>query len=310
MAENLNRDITERNKAEEELKWYRGQLEKLVEERTVKLKETLGNLQKEVSERKKAETLIREQNEGLKELDRIRSELLFTAAHELRTPLTSIIGSGQILLNRDVDRETQNELLKIITEEARGISRLINNLLAISLIESGRGFKIRKEPTDLGEIIQENVDSFKYQTGKHKFEVDMPSELARVQADKDKIDQVMANLLSNAVKFSPEGGKVTVSVDQAEGEVKVSIVDTGIGIPKRDLPHIFERFYRAENASIQAIGGTGSGLAIVKYIVEAHGGKISVESELSKGSTFSFTLPLEIAGRDRGRKSHEEDLNS
>lgn len=310
MTENLNRDITERNKAEEELKWYRGQLEKLVEERTVKLKETLGNLQKELSERNKAETLIREQNEGLKEMDRIKSELLFTAAHELRTPLTSIIGSGQILLNRDVDTETQNELLKIITEEARGIARLIDNLLAISLIESGRGFKIGKEPTDLGEIIQENVDSFKYQMGKHKFEVDMPSALARVQADKDKIDQVMANLLSNAVKFSPEGGKVSVSVDQAEGELKVSVVDTGIGIPKRDLPHIFEKFYRAQNASIQAIGGTGSGLAIVKYIVEAHGGKISVESELSKGSTFSFTLPLEIAGRDRGGKSHEEDLNS
>ena len=107
--------------------------------------------------------------------------------------------------------------------------------------------------------------------------------------------------MSNAVKFSPQGGEITVSIREAKDELKVNVSDNGIGIPEKDLPHIFEKFYRAEAASIQAIGGTGLGLTIVKYIVESHAGRIWAESELDKGSTFSFTLPLKSAKR-RGRK--------
>ncbi len=112
----------------------------------------------------------------------------------------------------------------------------------------------------------------------------------------------MENLISNAVKFSPQGGKITISVEQSEGEVKISVADTGMGIPKKDLPHIFERFYRVDNTFVQRIGGTGLGLAIVKYIIESHGGKIWAESEVGKGSTFSFTLPLEPSNSKPGRK--------
>jgi len=301
-AVHIMADITERKKAEEKLKEYQEHLEELVEERTSRLKKTLKDLEKEVGERKKAEGLVREQNERLKELDRMKSEFLSTAAHELRTPLTSIVGFSEILLKRKLDEKRQNRFLKIINEESVSLAGLINDLLDVSRIESGKGFKIKKAPTDLRGIILENVDLFKSQTDKHTFKVDVPDGLAKIELDKDKIDQVMENLLSNALKFSPEGGKIAVSVDKTDEKVKVAITDTGMGIPEKNLPHIFEKFYRVEAASIQAIGGTGLGLGIVKYIVESHGGKISVESEVGKGSTFSFTLPTRLPKTKGGRR--------
>ncbi len=273
----------QRKKAEDKLKEYQEHLEELVKERTTELEE-------EVLERKKAEGLIKEQNERLKELDRMKSEFLSTAAHELRTPLTSILGFSEILLKRKLDEERKNKFLKIINEESVGLSALINDLLDLSRIESGRGFKMMKAPTDIGSIILDNIDIFKHQTDKHTFKINVPDDLVKIEADKDKINQVIENLISNALKFSPEGGEIKVSIEQSKSEVKVSVSDNGMGIPEKDLPHIFEKFYRAENASSEAIGGTGLGLAIVKYIVEHHGGKLSVESRLGRGSTFTFTL--------------------
>ncbi len=237
--------------------------------------------------------LIQEQNKRLKELDRMKSEFLSTAAHELRTPLTSILGFSEILLKRKLDEERRNKFLKIINEESMSLSALINDLLDLSRIESGRGFKITKVPIQIKEVILENVDIFQAQGDKHTFKVNLPDDLVKIEADKDKINQVIENLISNAVKFSPEGGEITVSIKEAKDELKINISDSGIGIPEKDLPHIFEKFYRADNASSEAIGGTGLGLSIVKYIVESHGGRISAESKLGKGSTFSFTLPLE-----------------
>ena len=248
-------------------------------------------LDREVAERKRAEGLIKEQNERLKELDRMKSEFLSTAAHELRIPLTSILGFSEILLEKETNQEKRNRFLKIINEESMGLSSLINDLLDVTRIESGKGFKMVKAPTDMGEIIRENVDIFQAQTDKHTFRVNIPSDLVKVEADKDKISQVMENLISNALKFSPEGGEIAVSIQQDKDEVKVSVSDNGMGIPKKELPHVFEKFYRGEDASSEAIGGTGLGLAIVKYIVQHHGGTISAESKLKKGSTFSFTLP-------------------
>ncbi|MHC3130294.1 MAG: PAS domain S-box protein [Candidatus Bathyarchaeota archaeon] len=256
----------------------------------------------DITERKKAESLIREQNKRLKELDRMKSEFLSTAAHELRTPLTSILGFSEILLQRKLDKERKNRFLKIINEQGQRLADLINDLLDVSRIQSGRGFKMKKGPIELGEIIRENVDLFKSHTDRHSFKVNISPDLGSVEADKDRIDQVMENLISNAIKFSPQGGKITVSVEQTEGEVKISVADTGMGIAKKDLSHIFERFYRVDSPSIGTIGGTGLGLAIVKYIIESHGGKIWAESEVGKGSTFSFTLPLEPSNSKPGRK--------
>ncbi len=185
-------DLEKTNKvlkeSEEKLKEYGDHLEKLVEERTAEVKHTLEDLEKEVTERKRAESLIRKQNERLKELDRMKSEFLSTAAYELRTPLTSILGFSEILLNRRLDKERQNRFLKIINEEAVGLAKLINDLLDVSRIESGRGFKIKKAPIELRKMILESVDLFKSHTDKHDFEVNIPGDLARIEADKDKMD--------------------------------------------------------------------------------------------------------------------------
>lgn len=243
----------------------------------------------------RAEILTKEQNERLKGLDRMKSEFLSTAAHELRTPLTSILGFSEILLKRKLDEERRNRFLKIINEESVGLANLINDLLDVSRIESGEGFKIKKAPIELREIIRENVNLFKSQTDKHTFEVNIPSSLSDVKGDKDKISNVMENLLANALKFSPQGGKVTVSAGKTKGKVTISVTDEGMGIPKKDLPHLFEKFYRAENASSQAIKGTGLGLSIAKYIIDSHAGEIWAESKLGEGSTFSFTLPSKFA---------------
>jgi len=264
----------------------------------------------DITERKRVENLIREQNERLKELDRMKSDFLSTAAHELRTPLTSILGFSEILLKRKLDKERQNRFLKIINEEALSLADLIDELLDVSRIESGRGFKIKKAPFELREIILKNVDFFKSQTDKHDFEVNIPGDLPSIQADKEKISQVIDNLLSNAVKFSPQGGKIRISVEQANDQVKISVADNGTGIPEKDLPRIFERFYRVNNAFAQGIGGAGLGLSIAKYIVESHGGKIRGESEVGKGSTFSFTLPIKAANRKPGEKYYEESSHS
>ena len=257
---------------------------------------------RDITDCKRAESIIREQNERLKELDRMKSEFLSTAAHKFRPPLTSILGFSEILLERKLDKERQNRFLKIIHKEAVGLANLINDLLDVSRIESGQVFKIKKAPFELRKIILKNVDLFRSQTNKHDFEVNIPGELASIEVDKDKIDQVMENLIGNAVKSSPQGGKITVSIEQTEKEVKISVADTGMGIPKKDLPHIFERFYRVDNTFIRAIEGAGLGLAIAKYIVESHGGKIWAESKVGKGSTFSFTLPLKAASNKPGRK--------
>ena len=291
------KDITEQKKLEEKLREYQEYIEELVQKRTAKLKETLEDLEKEMVQRKKAEGLIKGQNGRLKELDRRKSEFLSTAAHELRTPLTSILGFSEILLKGKLDTKKKNKFLKTINEEAEGLAYIINDLLDVSRIESGRGIEIKKAPVDLKDIIPENVNFFQVQTNKHIFKIDLPGNLPKIELDKDRIGQVIGNLLSNAIKFSPQGGEIRINLEQTDEEIKISVSDTGLGIPKKDLPYVFEKFYRADNASSNAIGGTGLGLAIAKYIVESHKGKIWVESKPGKGSSFSFTLPLKATER-------------
>ncbi len=155
-----------------------------------------------------------------------------------------------------------------------------------------------------------SINLIKGQTDGHLFKVDIPHDLPKVQADKNRMDQVMENLLSNAVKFSPEGGEVTVSVERGGDELKTSVADVGIGIPEKDLPHVFDRFYRASNATRAAIRGTGLGLDIVKYIIESHGGRVWAESKPGKGSIFTFTLPLRSTRAVTESKGFREKTSS
>jgi len=246
---------------------------------------------RDITERKRAE-------EKLRELDRMKSEFLSNVSHELRTPLHSIQGFTKLMLRGKVpDAETQKEFLGIVDEQSQHLGTLINSLLDMSRLESGR-FAVQKQLLPLKDIIHKAVESF-YSLASDKGMViseDIPVTLPEIEADGERLGQVMVNLLSNAVKFSNGGGSVIVKGETKDGELLVQVTDHGIGIPKEAIPHLFERFYRAEDS--MARGGAGLGLYISKQIIEAHGGHIWAESKVGKGTTVSFTLPLDQAGGD------------
>ena len=231
-----------------------------------------------------------------REVDRMKTEFISTAAHELRTPLTSIQGFSEILLMREnLSPDEKKKFLTYINKQAEGLAVIINDLLDISRIESGRGFVLNKELCNVGDTIKQTLPCFQEHYKEHKFEVTLPEESVEVFVDKEKIGQVLKNLLSNAGKYSPDGGLVRVIGKIFEDHFQVSIVDHGLGMTPEQVEKIFEKFYRVD-ASNSAIEGTGLGMAIVKHIVEAHGGKVWVESELGKGTTVRFTIPIENNG--------------
>jgi len=228
-----------------------------------------------------------------KELDRMKLQLLSTVSHELRTPLASIKGFTTSLLREDVrwDEKTQRDFLQIIDQESDRLAELIGNLLDMSRIDTGT-LAMEKELIQIRTLLQEAIEATKPHTTKHTFVLDVPRRIPTTMADPRRIRQVVHNLLGNAVKYSPDGGRVTIRASLGLKYLTVSVTDQGIGIPKRYHDRIFERFFQVDSASTRRVGGSGLGLAICKSIIEAHGGRIWVESEPEQGSTVSFTLPL------------------
>ena len=226
-----------------------------------------------------------------READAMKSQLLSTVSHELRTPLASIKGFATTLLRQDVrwDEATQRDFLRIIEEEADRLTELIDNLLDMSQVEAG-ALRVKKESTQLRQLIREIVDEMRMRTEAHYFVVDLPSELPRVWADVRRIRQVLTNLIGNAIKYT-KGGQITVACEVEPDCVAVSVSDQGEGIPPEYRDKIFERFFQVDGASTRRVGGSGLGLAISRGIVQAHNGKIWVESADGQGSTFRFTLP-------------------
>lgn len=261
--------------------------------------------------------MLEESLEKLKELDRLKSNFLATVSHELRTPLTSVIGYSEMLLEGlagDLSEE-QRDYVRTIMEKGENLLQIITSILDISKIESG---KVTLSPVeaDLAEVARSSVTTIHPQAQKRglNVELDVAAELPRVPADRDKIRQCLVNLLANALKFTPKGGTVTLSVERYTGPrrnrtdedrgfalfeprenhfVKLSVRDSGIGIPADKLERVFDTFYQVDNSSTREYGGTGLGLSIVKSYVEAHGGEVWVDSEEGKGSVFSILLPLE-----------------
>ncbi|MBC7326606.1 GAF domain-containing protein [bacterium] len=229
----------------------------------------------------------------LKRLDQMKTDFVSHVSHELRTPLTSIKGFVATLLADTegyYDLETRREFLQIIDQECDRLTRLINDLLNLSRIESGRALELILKPVNVVDVARKIIEIQKNYTSKHQFVLDVQGEVPTIIADEDKVDQILTNLISNAVKYSPNGGEVRVTIkeDPETGGVLTAVKDQGLGIPKDVLPRLFQRFYRVEG---RKISGTGLGLYLTKHLVEAHGGKIWVESEEGKGSTFYFTLP-------------------
>ncbi|MEN3015231.1 MAG: HAMP domain-containing sensor histidine kinase [bacterium] len=224
--------------------------------------------------------------------DEISEKVISMVSHELRTPLTSIKGFAEIILQEDLSKEEINKFAQIIYNEANRLNKLVNAILDISRIESAK-MHFKKTRLDVKEVI-ENVIELVYPrivqaeltiTRNYSDEKEYI-----VYADEEKLEQVVLNLVDNAIKYTPFGGEITIGIEPKNDCMLVYVSDTGIGIPDKDKPHIFEKFYRT-SVSMNVAQGTGLGLVIVKYLVETMGGNIWFESELSKGTTFYFTLP-------------------
>lgn len=225
-----------------------------------------------------------------------RRQMLADIAHELRTPLGILQGQLEALMDGVLPLTL--EQVAQIHDEVRHLARLVEDLRLLTLAEAGQ-LRLDREWVDLRRLIEETVDGIALQAaekGLH-LEIRLPGELPPVPADPLRVRQALMNLLSNAVRYTPSGGRITVEARDLGSAVQVSVRDTGIGIAPEDLPHVFDRFYRAEKSRARSDGGSGLGLAIVKHLVEAHGGRVGVESAPGKGAHFFFTLPYEPGGR-------------
>lgn len=273
-----------------------------LDETILRLKKVLEEKQRFVRLKDYADQLEKA-NQELKNIDAMKSEFVSVASHELRTPLAAIKNSIQLILSGKTGEINENQT-KFLSMAERNINRLtniLNNLLNLSKIESGK-VELKFEDVALKSLIELTASSLRPQAdGKSiAIEVEVPEDLPAAFADKDKIEQVLVNLIGNAIKFTPERGKIIVLAktfsEEREGgivnKISVSVRDTGIGIPAEHLNSVFEKFHQVEDSLHRSTGGTGLGLAITKGLVEAHQGKIWVESEVEKGSTFTFTLPV------------------
>lgn len=230
----------------------------------------------------------------IRHLEKIRQDFVANVSHELRTPISSIKGYAETLLEGALDdKDHAKEFIGIILQDSNRLASLINDLLDLSRIESGK-MKMIFLSLDSALLLKRAVAVMDNQAKVKSIslKLDLPPALPKIKGDEARFLQVMINLLDNAIKYTPQGGKVIVSAKAVSDVLEIDISDTGIGIASEDLPRIFERFYRVDKARSRELGGTGLGLSIVKHIVQAHGGQVRVVSELGKGSTFSFTIPL------------------
>ena len=233
-------------------------------------------------------------NEELAKASRLKSDFLANMSHELRTPLNSIIGFSDMLLTENVGPLTavQQDFLDTVARNGRHLLQLISELLDLSKIEAGR-LQLTLEPLDLRDLLREAADSVRAQAEKrrHTLEVDVPADAIGLAADNVRVRQVLLNLLSNAIKFTPDGGRVRLVGRAGNGDARVEVSDTGIGIAPADQAKLFKEFVQLDASASRHYEGTGLGLALCKRLVELHGGQIGCDSAHGRGSTFWFTLP-------------------
>lgn len=221
-----------------------------------------------------------------------QSDLISEMVHELRTPLTSIVAYSELLLRPGLAAEQHTAFVETVLQEASRLTTMINDFLDLARLQSGRS-RLAHDAIDVRELMRDCLSVMMPQAQKKNISLhfDAPADLPMVAGDRGRLKQVLMNLISNAVKYTASNGKVRAYVEQQDGKVLIAVEDNGRGIPEKDLPHIFDKFYRVQDSEGWATG-TGLGLSIVKEIIEAHGGQIDVRSEWGAGTTFAFKLPI------------------
>ncbi|GAK41497.1 cell wall metabolism sensor histidine kinase WalK [Paenibacillus urinalis] len=266
---------------------------------SVVIRVTFTPVQRRDQERTGAIIVLQDVTEQ-EELEASRREFVANVSHELRTPLTTIKSYAEALDDGAIeDPELGGRFVGVIQNETERMIRLVTDLLHLSRLDSNEA-PLRKQPTVIMDVLDEVADRFSFQMQQKYMNVAVivDQDVPEVPLDRDQIDQLLDNLVSNALKYSHEGGSVTLSATHMGDTVAISVEDTGIGIPKKDIDRIFERFYRVEKGRSRSMGGTGLGLSIAREIVKAHGGDIELESELGRGTKVTFTLPLEQEGSE------------
>jgi PAS domain S-box-containing protein len=241
------------------------------------------------------------QNKSLRELDRLKDEFIGLVSHELRTPLTSIIGYVELLRDERARGLDAGQFIEVIERNAHRLLRLVADLLFLSGMNSGK-MTTEFSAEDLAELVTSTVEEMRPEAERKHIDLTVSAEpVPAFTMDAMRISQLLGNLISNALKFTPDGGRVNVSLELAGEDAVLAVTDSGIGIPAAEQEWVFERFFRTATATKQAIPGTGLGLTITKAIVEAHHGTITVESEEGRGSTFRVRLPRRLTGLDAQR---------
>jgi signal transduction histidine kinase/ActR/RegA family two-component response regulator len=250
----------------------------------------------EFAEKEREARSLAQINEELRRLDELKSEFLAMVSHELRTPLTAIVGYSRLLLRQVHGPLTpkQIEQQEAIFRSAQRLTDLINELLDVSRLESGR-VELVPRPTNARAVVDQGIAvvAVAAQAKRIQIENAIPPGSPAVQADAERLQQILVNLLSNAVKFTPDGGRVTVSAGRHKDQVWIAVLDTGVGIPREELARIWDPFYQVESTLRRRHGGSGLGLTIVRRLVELHGGLVRAESDgENRGARFTFTLPV------------------
>lgn len=225
-------------------------------------------------------------------LDNMRKEFVADVSHELKTPITSIIGYTETLLEGDYDKETQIKFLNVIESESNRMAKLVSDLLTLSRYDNNKN-NLEKADINLGDLTKKCLEKLNVEIEKknHKIECFVTAEVPLVQADKFGLERVILNILTNAIKYTPQNGNIKIYVGFVYNDAYIKVIDNGIGIPEKDLPRVFERFYRVEKARAREMGGTGLGLSIAKEIIEQNNGSINIKSIQGKGTEVVLRIP-------------------